>query len=234
MSQSIFLAAIQKITAGGLPLEELLVTANTLSVDEARQLYQVTTETLDWISSVAKEHGFPLRFRRNGCLEILTDAQRAEEAHQKAELLASWGLPIQFLRGAALEERLRAKGAVGATFDPTTGQLHGLDLLYGLRAPSEGRVLVDHVDLRSIHPESWREHVALVRELEVFEGTVAENVRMNRPDVTAEDVRSALASVGVLDVTCTLYPGARHEIFNETNRDEVTADLVAWLDSHLP
>ena len=39
---------------------------------------------------------------------------------------------------------------------------------------------------------------------------------------------------GVTDVTCTLYPGARHEIFNETNRDEVTADLTAWLDAHLP
>ncbi len=35
---------------------------------------------------------------------------------------------------------------------------------------------------------------------------------------------------GVKDVTVKLYPGARHEIFNETNRDEVTADLLAWLD----
>ena len=28
----------------------------------------------------------------------------------------------------------------------------------------------------------------------------------------------------------TLYPGARHELLNETNRDEVTADVVAFLD----
>ena len=35
---------------------------------------------------------------------------------------------------------------------------------------------------------------------------------------------------GVADVTVRLYPGARHETLNETNRDEVTADLVAWLD----
>lgn len=34
---------------------------------------------------------------------------------------------------------------------------------------------------------------------------------------------------GVADVTVTLYPGARHEILNETNRDEVTADIIAWL-----
>jgi alpha-beta hydrolase superfamily lysophospholipase len=32
-------------------------------------------------------------------------------------------------------------------------------------------------------------------------------------------------------VTHKYYPGARHETLNETNRDEVTRDLVAWLDS---
>ena len=38
---------------------------------------------------------------------------------------------------------------------------------------------------------------------------------------------------GVVDVTVTLYPAARHEILNETNRDDVTADIVAWLDAHV-
>lgn len=37
-------------------------------------------------------------------------------------------------------------------------------------------------------------------------------------------------AAGVSDVTVTLYPEARHEVFNETNRDEVTGDLVGWLD----
>jgi alpha-beta hydrolase superfamily lysophospholipase len=34
---------------------------------------------------------------------------------------------------------------------------------------------------------------------------------------------------GLVDVTVTVYPGARHEIFNESNRDSVTADVVSWL-----
>jgi alpha-beta hydrolase superfamily lysophospholipase len=38
---------------------------------------------------------------------------------------------------------------------------------------------------------------------------------------------------GVADVTVRTYPDARHEIFNETNRDEVTADVVAWLVAHV-
>lgn len=34
---------------------------------------------------------------------------------------------------------------------------------------------------------------------------------------------------GLRDVTVRLYPQARHEIFNETNRDDVTAELIGWL-----
>jgi len=33
-----------------------------------------------------------------------------------------------------------------------------------------------------------------------------------------------------LDVTLKVYPGGRHEMLNETNRAEVVADLLAWLD----
>ncbi|MBN1878446.1 MAG: lysophospholipase [Anaerolineae bacterium] len=35
------------------------------------------------------------------------------------------------------------------------------------------------------------------------------------------------------DISYRLYPGARHEILNETNRDEVQADLITWLDGKL-
>ena len=37
--------------------------------------------------------------------------------------------------------------------------------------------------------------------------------------------------LGLADLTHRVYPAGRHEMFNETNRDQVTADLVAWLDS---
>lgn len=38
---------------------------------------------------------------------------------------------------------------------------------------------------------------------------------------------------GLSDVTVLVYPGDRHEIFNEPNRAEVYADLVAWLDARV-
>ena len=37
-----------------------------------------------------------------------------------------------------------------------------------------------------------------------------------------------------LDVTFKTYPGGRHEMLNEINRDEVIADLLAWLRRRLP
>jgi alpha-beta hydrolase superfamily lysophospholipase len=45
---------------------------------------------------------------------------------------------------------------------------------------------------------------------------------------------AAYRAAGLTDVTLIAYPGARHEVFNETNRDEVTADLLAWLGARVP
>lgn len=36
---------------------------------------------------------------------------------------------------------------------------------------------------------------------------------------------------GLVDVEVVVYDGARHEIFNETNQEEVRADLIRWLDA---
>jgi len=45
-----------------------------------------------------------------------------------------------------------------------------------------------------------------------------------------EGLVDALKSAGFTKLTTRLYPGARHETLNEMNRDEVTRDLIAWLD----
>jgi alpha-beta hydrolase superfamily lysophospholipase len=37
-------------------------------------------------------------------------------------------------------------------------------------------------------------------------------------------------AAGLTDVTVRTYPGARHEILNETNRDEVVAGILDWVD----
>jgi len=39
-----------------------------------------------------------------------------------------------------------------------------------------------------------------------------------------------LRDAGLSDVQTRIYPGARHEVLNETNRDEVTAGLLMWVE----
>ena len=39
---------------------------------------------------------------------------------------------------------------------------------------------------------------------------------------------------GCRDVTVKLYSGGRHEMLHETNRQEVLADLLSWLEGHMP
>jgi alpha-beta hydrolase superfamily lysophospholipase len=39
---------------------------------------------------------------------------------------------------------------------------------------------------------------------------------------------------GLTDVTTLVYPGARHEIFNETVQEQVRGDVLAWLDTRFP
>ncbi|MCR5416667.1 MAG: lysophospholipase [Pseudobutyrivibrio sp.] len=42
----------------------------------------------------------------------------------------------------------------------------------------------------------------------------------------------ALKAAGIKDVTLKLYPGDRHEILNELDRDKVYDDIYMWLDAH--
>lgn len=97
--------------------------------DRARRLYQVTLQTIEWIAEVIRDHGPHVRFRRDGCLEVVTHADRVEWARTKARALASYGLPIELLEGDALKAKVRAEGAHCALFDPTTGVLHGLEFV---------------------------------------------------------------------------------------------------------
>ena len=45
-----------------------------------------------------------------------------------------------------------------------------------------------------------------------------------------KEVYKTLKKTGHKNVTMKIYEDARHEIFNEINRDEVHADIITWLD----
>jgi ATP-binding cassette subfamily C protein CydCD len=55
--------------------------------------------------------------------------------------------------------------------------------------PQQGRITIDGHDLREITLDSLREHIALVaQDTYLFNATLAENIRLARPDATQEDL----------------------------------------------
>jgi alpha-beta hydrolase superfamily lysophospholipase len=48
-----------------------------------------------------------------------------------------------------------------------------------------------------------------------------------------EKAYQAFCNAGLHDVTMKLYPGGRHEMLNEVNREEVMQDILNWLESRI-
>ena len=74
-----------------------------------------------------------------------------------------------------------------------------LDLLFGLRTTTHGRIDYDGVDLRALQRAALRREVTLVRDGEIFSGTVNENVHLGRPGIGFAEVRETLEDIGLLD-----------------------------------
>lgn len=79
------------------------------------------------------------------------------------------------------------------------------DVLYGLRIPQSGWVEIDGVDIRSLRLDSLRDHVALVKGVEIIEGTVLDNLRMGREEISLMQIHNILSKVGMLD-TIMAFP----------------------------
>lgn len=82
-----------------------------------------------------------------------------------------------------------------------------LDLVFGIRDPEHGHVSVDGIDIRDLRPDFLRRRVALVRGIEVFHGSIAENVHLARPEITSNAARDALELVGLLSSVSQLPDG---------------------------
>lgn len=63
--------------------------------------------------------------------------------------------------------------------------------------PSEGRIALDGVDLRRLHPKDLRRAIVMVtQEAYLFSGTVAENIALGKPGATFEEIIQAAKAVG--------------------------------------
>ncbi|SCF68685.1 ATP-binding cassette, subfamily C, CydCD, partial [Streptomyces sp. Ncost-T6T-2b] len=83
-----------------------------------------------------------------------------------------------------------------------------LNVILGFARPDEGQVRVGGRDLAGLDPERWRSRIAWVPQRpHLFAGTIAENVRLARPDADDEAVVAALRDAGAYDFVAALPDG---------------------------
>lgn len=185
-----WLVLIGQLSLGQLVAAELIV---AIVVDSFAKMSKHIESFYDLLASVDKiGHLLDLRTERtDGLLTIPSGAgfviqEVAVHDHDRHCSLNPVSLTIR------PGERIAVVG------DDSSGKSLLLDVLFGLREPGQGAVSFNGLDPRDLRPDILRRRVALIRDVEIFEGSIAENVHLERPDVSIADVRTALEAVGLL------------------------------------
>jgi subfamily B ATP-binding cassette protein MsbA len=91
-------------------------------------------------------------------------------------------------------------GRVTALLGPSgAGKTSVINLLLRLYAPDDGQIFVGDRQLTSLDRETWLNSVAAAgQDLDVIEGTIAENLRLGAPDASDADLRAAAKDAGAL------------------------------------
>ncbi len=130
-------------------------------------------------------------------------------------VIAAEGLVVAFpgrstpaLDGASVV--LHPGGTVALTGPSGAGKSTLLGVLLGLTAPTAGTVRITAADgrthdLAELEPDSWRRQIAWVpQHPHLFAGTVADNLRLHRPEATDEHLWTALRAAHALDFVTRL------------------------------
>ncbi|MFM7150235.1 MAG: peptidase domain-containing ABC transporter, partial [Gemmataceae bacterium] len=105
-----------------------------------------------------------------------------------------------------------------------------MDMLLGLRRPSSGSIELDKFDLRDINLRTLRSQLASSAGTEVFGGSILDNVRIGREEVSLADIRTSLETVGMLEKLQALPNGLNSPLLsggNQLSQGEIQRLMLA-------
>ena len=86
------------------------------------------------------------------------------------------------------------------------------ELLFGMREPKRGVVLIDGHDTRDVELTTLRTRVAVVRDPETLPGSIADNLRAAAPQLSSAELWELLERVGLADTVRALPDGVRTQL----------------------
>lgn len=82
-----------------------------------------------------------------------------------------------------------------------------IEAMVGQKKSSAGYILLNDFRVDTISSESLQEKISLIRDIEIFEGSVDENIRMGRPDIGSDEVNSVIDQVNLQKTISGLADG---------------------------
>ncbi|MGI5260316.1 ABC transporter ATP-binding protein [Streptomyces angustmyceticus] len=136
----------------------------------------------------------------------------AADAARPGREVAFHDVRFAYRTGGEVLPRFDLTLAAGATVAVVGATGAGKSTLAKLLArfydPTEGRVLLDGVDLRALSTTALRRSVVMVtQEAFLFSGSVADNIALGRPDATREEIEHAARAIGAHDFIAALPDG---------------------------
>jgi thiol reductant ABC exporter CydC subunit len=157
--------------------------------------------------SLAANHAAACASAATRLTPVLTESSPVADAATPQAMPASGALcaedaGLRFDGGAWVLERARLRiepGRATALVGPSgAGKTSLAELLVRFRDPQRGRVTLGGIDVRELRQDELRAAVVLCsQDAALFTTSVAENVRLARPEASDEDVRAALDLVGL-------------------------------------
>ncbi|HJL03614.1 MAG TPA: ABC transporter ATP-binding protein [Polyangiaceae bacterium LLY-WYZ-15_(1-7)] len=181
-----WLVVERELTIGQLVAAELIVTAVVASLSKLGGKLESAYDLVASADKLGVLLALPLE-REGGEDPACAEPAARVELHELGSAggeLKDLELVIEPGRRVAIEGCRRGADAL-------------VDLLFGLREPSSGAVILDGQDLRDVRLAALRHRIAVVREPEVLPGSVGDNVRAVGRTVSASEIWEALADVGL-------------------------------------
>jgi len=181
----------QQLTLGQLVASEIIVSAIVASISKLGKQFEAWYDAVAAVDKLGHLVDLPLE-RSDG--ETPADGDDAARIVATELTHARFGGPPNF---APLDFEIEPGDRVAVLGARGSGTSSVLEMLVGMRRPHHGSVSVDGLDVRSWHLPSLRRGACLLRSGDLVTGTIAENIRLGRPEIGPVETQEAIERVGL-------------------------------------
>ncbi|MEM1350604.1 MAG: ABC transporter ATP-binding protein, partial [Myxococcota bacterium] len=179
-----------ELTLGQLVAAELIVTTVTTSVAKFGKYFETYYDAVTSVYKIGNLLDLPLEpyegelpESREGALKVEFDKVCLSHG---SGVVKSLSMTIE----PSTRVGLRGEGAARSVL---------IDSLFGLFQPSSGAIMLDGTPIKELSSPMMRDDISLVRTVDVFDGTIDENLRLGQELLDPNDVRDALERVDLLE-----------------------------------